>query len=534
MVDSSPLKSDEQYPLLKVETGGGGDSGRSQPSVVTPGWHVAGSPKRSWLDRWPELISAFWMSGMLLGIFCLMLYGLGLGVIKRQPVLMLHCKTPKPGSDVYYHHIFQHGSPVPFSKFSEYLSYMASLYSSLHFNVIFLMDDTYPSDYRGRHSRFLNKFMPNHFKIGEHIDENNQKEFKDFHTRHQNVNITVTTLSKYMAMTPLKYKWRAIPIGYLTFYARAFSVWRSGGIGIDLETFSSQFNRRQLPDRRISEIFKQHNNGIKPDEYTNSLNNIDREEQNEFASLFYGIIHQILNETRALLNRTLHYSEASIEKDQTFVEPLVRTHRNKRELNRSESQSDNNAIKNNFTTEIAKVVNTTNPILINVTFGNIRVTANNSNISSAIESVVPITKQIDGNGNQKTSRNNFKYIRKNMSESPQILFLYDFSLFSDSNLGPSYLLPEPMIQANFPVTLNFTEHESTPDNNSKLSPYILSINIEGTFVAASLKQHPFLGHIISARCQRMPPRFVIQDAMTSQCSNMLRDDFYCSNIYLLY
>lgn len=56
MSEYSPqVKSDEQYPLLKVE-GGGGDNNvqaPSFPSTTSPGWNVACSSKQSWCKRWP-------------------------------------------------------------------------------------------------------------------------------------------------------------------------------------------------------------------------------------------------------------------------------------------------------------------------------------------------------------------------------------------------------------------------------------------------------------------------------------------------
>lgn len=56
MSEYSPqVKRDEQYPLLKVE-GGGGDNNvqaPSSPSTTSPGWNVACSSKQSWCKRWP-------------------------------------------------------------------------------------------------------------------------------------------------------------------------------------------------------------------------------------------------------------------------------------------------------------------------------------------------------------------------------------------------------------------------------------------------------------------------------------------------
>lgn len=60
MADYNPqVKRDEQYPLLKVD-GGGGDSKIQAPVSPTPtGWNVTCTPKQSWLKRCPGWLSIF-------------------------------------------------------------------------------------------------------------------------------------------------------------------------------------------------------------------------------------------------------------------------------------------------------------------------------------------------------------------------------------------------------------------------------------------------------------------------------------------
>ncbi|XP_063825428.1 uncharacterized protein LOC135074988 [Ostrinia nubilalis] len=525
MVDSPPRKNDEEYPLLKVETGGG-DSGRppAQPAAA-PGWNVTCAPKRSWYERWPELFSACWMTGMLLGIFVLIIYGLGtLGVIRRQPIFVLNCNASKSDSEVYYHQIVQRGEHVQFSQFSEYLSDMATQYAFLHFSVFFLIDDSVQYGYRGqRHSRLMNKLLPHHsIRESGICDGINQQELRDFHLKNENVNVTIMPLSKFMAMTPLKYKWRTIPLGYLTFYARVFSVWKNGGIGIDLSCFSNQYKRRQMPDRRITAILKQYDLGSKPEEYAKTLNNIDRDEQNEFFGLFYGIVHQILNETRAFLNRSLSFNQEIIS------EPVIRKHRNKREvIFKTQNISGDNIITT--VTPKMQLVNTSEITIIDSIYKNAdTVSVRNNSVDKTQSFELDTAQKENGQPEKNTSSLNFVNMPiRNGSDGPQVVLLYDFSIFSD-NMGPPYLFPESM-QNNLPLP-HATNHDVV-DSVPKAS-YFLSVTMEGSFVAAMSKQHPFLGHILSAGCQRMPPRFAIQDALISQCSSIFKDDVYCSNIYV--
>lgn len=56
MVDHDPgLKQEENYPLLKVDAGGGDSCvGPQAPlTTVSPGWTIASGRKHSWLNRWP-------------------------------------------------------------------------------------------------------------------------------------------------------------------------------------------------------------------------------------------------------------------------------------------------------------------------------------------------------------------------------------------------------------------------------------------------------------------------------------------------
>lgn len=55
MVESPPqVKRNEQYPLLKVDSGGGDGGNKHQvPISVAPAWTVTCKPLNSWNVRWP-------------------------------------------------------------------------------------------------------------------------------------------------------------------------------------------------------------------------------------------------------------------------------------------------------------------------------------------------------------------------------------------------------------------------------------------------------------------------------------------------
>ncbi|KAG6445320.1 uncharacterized protein LOC115440423 [Manduca sexta] len=520
MMDQAQSKQDEQYPLLKVE-GGGGDSGYSQsPStVVAPAWGVNCPPKQSWLSRWPELFSACWMTLILLGISFLVFYALGMSAYRRQPIIVMKCNETKPASDVYYYQIIQHGVCVPFALYSDYISTMATQYPSLRINIIFLLDDSLPANFHSsKHSRFINNLIPYasvSYKM--RLEENNKREIRDFQSKHPNVNVSFMPLSKFMAKTPLKFKWRMIPPTYLPFYARVFSVWQNGGIGMDLTTFNDQFNNHRCIDRKVSAILTQHNDGIKPENYASSLQAIEREEENDILTAFYTIYQQILNETRSFLNRSLSFYPLTTESSVPKNIPLIRTHRDKRQVVKNPANENNSSV--NF-------LNVTNK---NDSIKNTSIIDLDSSKSKAITLATNITakdnnKGIPPSGNQYASE-------INSSNIPQMVLFYDFSIISDG-LGPSYLLPDVAIKSDIieaPKNSAFTQFVKRTPPASR----VLSIHPEGIFFAASSRLHPFLGHLLTSGCQRMHPKFVIQDVLLTQCSGSFKDDAYCNNIYIL-
>ncbi|CAH2037417.1 unnamed protein product, partial [Iphiclides podalirius] len=119
MAELIEAKEGEQYPLLKADSGGGdGNTSLSQPPLndVTSVCNITRTPKRSWIDRWPEFFSACWIAFILFcfGISFLAFFTLGVNVFRRQPLLITKHNASKQASTVFYHHIIPGGSYVPF------------------------------------------------------------------------------------------------------------------------------------------------------------------------------------------------------------------------------------------------------------------------------------------------------------------------------------------------------------------------------------------------------------------------------------
>lgn len=458
---------------------------------------------------------------------------------RRQPVLIIKCNVTKPASDVYFHQIVQRGTSVPFSLYADYLANMATQYPLLNFHVFFLMDDSLHTTFRGlRHVRLVNKMMPysspNAYTYYE--EENNKRELAEFEAKYQNVNITVMSLSKFMATTPLKFKWRTIPHSYITFYARVFSVWQNGGVGMDLTTFNNNYNSHKCVDRRISAIMKQHNDGIKVEEYTSALNKIAREEENEYFNLFHSLIFQILNDTRALLSKSFPFSQITGDKVVPQNKLLIPSDRTERDV--PTKTSDQNTKSEVFSNVYVETLNSTNKTDLKkneyqtlpnseLHLDKLKVTTDDSFKTLVINNTSSV------NGVNKTERLNKSEIQTeimNKSDGTQVVLFYDFTVFSDGFAAP-FMLPEQRTDFRQKVKTSENGKAGKYGNNGA---YLLSIDSGGMFVAAASRLHPFLGHLISTGCQRMHHKFVIHDTLISQCSGVFKDGTYCNNIYLLY
>ncbi|OWR41634.1 hypothetical protein KGM_204349 [Danaus plexippus plexippus] len=513
------LPRDEQYPLLKVDGGAGDSVTRTQPtpSIVSSRWNVtcANSTKPSWCSRWPEFVSACWMTIVLVAISFLVFYAWTINVYPRQPVVIVRCNESKPASDVFYHHIVSRDSYVPFSLFSGYLSFMARQYPLLRFYVYFLIDDSFENPLASRHLKFIKRLVPqlheNFFKSHE------RREIIEFQEKYQNVNISILYLSQYMAMTPLKYKWRTIALSYLPFYARIFATWQNGGIGLDLVAFNNQFNSDQKIDHRINTLLRQHNNGIESVKYADTFKSLDNLEDNKLFSSLLEAINQMLNETFTFFHTPI--SPTIVIEESNSLKPKNRTKRysNPERIDLKSNINSSSALKKSFENNF-----------LNSSKVNVHTEIGKGNKTIEAEGNSKLSNEI--NGMLKNNFDVFSNASMFLYDLPQVYLFYDTSGYS-FNEGPSHYVPRALQAESFAMKKPFWK--KSVRKNDRKSNY-LSISPEGNFVATSSKHHPFLSHLFSSGCQRMNPEYAIKDTLISQCSGYSRDDVYCDNIRVIY
>ncbi|XP_013169071.1 PREDICTED: uncharacterized protein LOC106118860 [Papilio xuthus] len=538
------IKDGEQYPLLKVDSGGSDGCIRvppAPPCIITSVCHTTRTPKQSWIDRWPEFISACWITFILIGISFLAFYTLGINAYRRQPMIINRCNASKLASTVTYHHIVPRGSYVSFLVYSDYISSIAQQYPLLHINVFFLMDDSSQTPIQGsRHTRFYNKLIQSTSNILDIFDQNNKKDIRIIQKKYPNVNVTMMLLSKYMALTPHRYKWRTIPMHFLNFYVRAFTVWQYGGISMDLTTYNDIFNMHRHPDRRMSAILRQHNDGIESEKYLNALKKINEEEQNEFFAMFNLLIHHVLNETCSFFNRSLWYNSEAVP-GLSVNKHAIRSQRNKRDSRVTyEGESDLYNWAIGVTTTMKS--NTTE-FKENLTYANASSNLNDT-ATSIIATTTEVTNETITTENTTSFENNTKQSVAGLDKLvnltntldgllPNIIF-YDISILTDSI--PNIPFPAEFISLPKPVN-QFDSSEIVTENlniyDHQITLPVLVISTDGTFVAAPTRRHPMLAYLLSFGCERVSPILAINRAMMSQCTGIFKNDMHCDNIYVL-
>ncbi|XP_014367449.2 uncharacterized protein LOC106717972 [Papilio machaon] len=537
-------KDGEQYPLLKVDSGGSDGSIRvppAPPCIITSGCHTTRTPKQSWMDRWPEFVSACWITFILIAISFLAFYTLGINAYRRQPLIINKCNASKLASTVTYHHIVPRGSYVSFLVYSDYISSIAQQYPSLQINVFFLMDDSSQTPIQGsRHTRLYNKLIQSTNNILDIFDQNNKKEIRIIQKKYPNVNVTTMLLSKYMASTPHRYKWRTIPIYFLNFYVRVFTVWQYGGISMDLTTYNDIYIMRRHLDRRISAILRQHNDGIESEKYVNALKRINEEEQNEFFAMFNLLIHHVLNETCSFFNRSLWYNSEAVP-GLSVNKHTIRSQRNKRDSRVTyEGESDLNNLALGVTTTVKS---STTDFKENGTYASA-----SSSMNDTATSTNATTNEVRNKTFTSENSTTFDNITKhsvaeldkvvNFTNThdgllPYIAF-YDISILTDSI--PNMPFPSEFINPPKPIN-QFETYEIVTENlniyDHQLTLPVLVISTDGTFVAAPTRRHPMLAYLLSFACERVSPILAINRAMMSQCTGIFKNDMHCDNIYVL-
>ncbi|XP_038212079.1 uncharacterized protein LOC119832485 [Zerene cesonia] len=520
---------DEQYPLLKVENvdGGGDNKPRTQavPTIVTTGWNVTCTPKQSWFDRWPEFMSACWMALILFAISFLVFYALGMSAYRRQPVVVFKCNNSKPASDVYFHCIIPRSQSI-LPRFSQYLSSIAMHYPNLRFNVYFLIDDSLSATLQSSNrTRFFKQLVPAFPRtLNMILEQSTKREIQDFQRRYQNVNITIMNLSKYMTKTPLRYIWRTIPLTYLPFYARIYSIWQNGGIAFDLPTFNHIYNNHQSINPKIKAILKQHNDGIETDKYISILNSMDVEDESKMFSSIINLINRVLNQTSLFFD-----TDITPEVKLVDYTPFIRTHRNKRNAEQEKIQNVSSNINKSD-------INGSNITEISITL--LKNITNQMNISSSnnteetnrltnpsLPKVKTLTKSTDELPTAPKSEASVEF--------PEMSIFYYFTVFDD--IDPPYPLPFAPIKGEVnqnDLPMKITEFKKLT-KQSKLMTNHLSISSDGLFVAAPLRYHPFLAQLLSTGCKRVNPKIAIDDTLMNQCSVFIRDDVYCDNIHIM-
>ena len=226
-----------------------------------------------------------------------------------------------------------------------------------------------------------------------------------------------------------------------------------------------------------------------------------------FFSIFYGLIHQFLNETRTFLTKSFPFPQITSEKSVSQNEPLIRTNRNKRES--STPINDTIIIPEPISNVHVETLNSTNDTDLKK---NEYQTLTNSDdnleklkmtINDALGLQITNDNVVDAtNKTEVLNKSETQTEMSNKSDTRQVVLFYDFSVFTDG-VAP-FLMSEPIVRSDFRQNMKSSESGKSGKYGNN-GAHLLSIDSEGMFVAASSRLHPFLGHLITAGCQRMHP-----------------------------
>lgn len=499
---------------------------------------------------------------------------------KHQTYIVLKCNNDsKPATDVFYHHVIPRGTLVPFMIYSEYLGAIAVQYPNLRINVYFLIDDSLPNSISLKRSKYDRLYA---YHSNKFYEEFNKREIREFHKRYPNVNTTVMLLSKYMAQTPLKYLWRSVPMSFIPFYARVYSVWQYGGIAMDLPVSYTQFMTQKF-DSRFADILRLHNDGVKPEEFDEILNKVNEDEW--LFAMVNSLLSNFMQETKAVISKIMSCSIRAFNvtkenETETFTVGMTPEASNS-DLNNLKSKISNDHIISlpKFTTLVNKdesVDNSTDGNLIStldIVLGNrdVNVNINNSvdddnatnsgkqNLYQVIPSAINITtiKMKTAISTALDTEDNATEINikpnhaKNLSDEYSDVITFKSwkemvrkqkpsAIFNKTEQSQFVLVYDILLSPN---TFNIPkkEKDQVADSDHVMKSKFVAkpeqrifVDAEGGFISATSRFHPFLYHILNAGCKRLPPKIAIREALFMECAaNYFQDKIYCNSIYVI-
>lgn len=515
-------------------------------------------------ETFAEYLSTCWMTFILLGVSFLVFYAIGMIAFKHQPYIVLKCNNvSKPGTAVFYHHVIPRGALVPFMIYSEFIGATAVQYPNLRIHVFFLIDD----------SRYIFD-RPLCYHSNKCYEEFNKREIREFHERYSNVNTTVMLLSKFMAQTPLKYIWRRIPIAYLPFYARVYSVWQYGGIALDLPLSYTKYMTGKF-DPRFTDILRLYNDGVKPEGFDEFLSKVSDDEQ--MFKMFYSIFSSFLLEAKSVMSNIMLISTPTLNLTEENVNVTTNS---TTAINFETPSTDLNLIISKD--RISNIPNTVSVAEKNESFDNTM----GIELSSALDDVLTKRKVNFSDGNNTTSdgkENLYQVILSSVNTSAikiettttsaafviqsndtetstkpnnavrglNILpDIFSFKMWKDkekkTGLNKSPNLNKTNKQVVFVYDV-FIEDGSNPFKiaQAAASDHVMQretivnpeqrifVNMDGTFISASARFHPFLTHILNVGCRRYPPKVAIKEVLYRECSpHFFQDKVYCNSIHV--
>lgn len=517
------------------------------------------------------------MTFILLGVSFLVFYAIGMIAFKHQIYIIRKCNNDsKPATDVFYHHVIPRSALVPFMIYSEYLGAIAVQYPNLRINVYFLIDDSFSNSISLKRSKYDRLYA---YHSNKFYEEFNKREIREFHKRYPNVNTTVMLLSKYMAQTPLKYLWRSIPISFIPFYARVYSVWQHGGIALDLPLSYTQYMTQKF-DSRFADILRLHNDGVKPEEFDEILNKVTEDER--LFAILYSMLSNFMHETKSVIskimscsvqsfnvtkdnvtktstivttsdapNTDLNHLKSKISKDHVIIVPKFSP------LGKKDEPIDNSTDADLLTTLDIVLSNRGIKADINISNGNDNATGDRKqNLYQVIPSVVNATTikpktdipSASISEGIATEMNITPKHTKNLSDIPSDIV---FKAWKEMVIRPAEIfnISEPQFVLVYDIFLSPNDFISTPtrdkdqvEESDKMIKHKfvakpeqrIFVDSEGAFISATSRVHPFLYHVLNAGCKRLPPKFAIKEALFMECaSNYLQDKIYCNSIYVI-